>query len=252
MTDKLYYKYYDKIYSKKDYQAESEVILKIAHGLKGTIPACILDVGCGTGNHDIFFAKRGCNVTGIDIDCGMVEIAQHKSERLKGLALNFLCKDVRKLESNRFDLVVSLFNVINYIDNIENIISFFKAINEQLVENGVFIFDCWNGLAAILDNPRIKYSVVETGNEIIKIHTIPHVDLMEQCVLVTNTVEVTSDKDKIENFEFEYQQTLWTPFFLKNILKMCNFNVLNILVWMQPEIKATHKNWKIMFVCQKY
>lgn len=41
----------------------------------------ILDIGCGTGNVSIACAARGASVIGIDINSGMLEIAQEKAEK---------------------------------------------------------------------------------------------------------------------------------------------------------------------------
>lgn len=41
----------------------------------------ILDIGCGTGRHDIELAKRGYNVTGIDLSESMLAKAKEKAEK---------------------------------------------------------------------------------------------------------------------------------------------------------------------------
>lgn len=42
--------------------------------------ARILDVGCGTGRHSIELAKRGCQVTGLDLSSGMLAVAKRNAE----------------------------------------------------------------------------------------------------------------------------------------------------------------------------
>lgn len=44
----------------------------------------ILDIGCGTGGVSIACAGHGADVTGVDIDAGMLEVARRKSIRAKG------------------------------------------------------------------------------------------------------------------------------------------------------------------------
>ena len=54
---KKYAKYYDLIYSKKDYVNETKFILSMIrqNKVKGKN---ILEVGCGTGGHAIFLFRR--------------------------------------------------------------------------------------------------------------------------------------------------------------------------------------------------
>lgn len=40
----------------------------------------VLDIGCGTGNVSIACARRGASVVGIDINSGMLEVAQRKAD----------------------------------------------------------------------------------------------------------------------------------------------------------------------------
>lgn len=55
----------------------AEVYQKIADAVAGR-GVKILDIGCGTGNLSILCAEKGSLVTGIDINSGMLEVAQEK------------------------------------------------------------------------------------------------------------------------------------------------------------------------------
>jgi len=223
-------KHYDEIYSKKDYAGEVETILSICYK-----PWRILDVGCGTGNHATEFAKHA-HVTGIDIDFDSITCARNKFpiQQFDSVNPTFHCMGVSEIPpGHRYDLVVSLFNVINYIDSIEELLKFFSSIKK--ITTDVFVFDCWNGLAAILDNPKEKV----TDDVHIKVTTC----LMDQSVDVDTYV-----KDK--KFTYSYKQTLWTPWELKNILSMAGFKSVQISEWMKPDVPATEKSWKIMVVCK--
>jgi cyclopropane fatty-acyl-phospholipid synthase-like methyltransferase len=64
----------------------------IADQVKGTI----LDAGCGTGEHALFFAAQGHRVVGIDFVEEAVRRARAKAAE-RGLAAEFLVKDVTDL-----------------------------------------------------------------------------------------------------------------------------------------------------------
>ena len=65
-------KYYDEIYSNKDYDRESEFVKQVLNKYN-----CkrILDVGCGTGNHLVRLVEYGFKCVGLDIHEEMLNIA---------------------------------------------------------------------------------------------------------------------------------------------------------------------------------
>lgn len=50
--------------------------------------ADVLDIGCGTGGVSVACANRGANVTGVDRDAGMLEVAASKSSAVEWLELD--------------------------------------------------------------------------------------------------------------------------------------------------------------------
>jgi len=252
-NDRLYYKYYDYLYSGKNYKKEVEVILGLYREIKKEKPSSVLDVGCGTGKHDFLFAEHGIKVEGIDYDCDIIDVAKRECVR-KGLEdkCKFSCKKVENLDSSGFDLAFALFHVINYIDNLESLRSFFNSINKALNNSGLFVFDCWNGIAAIIDNPQSNQKSFDFKGYNIEIETSAKTDLMDQKSVISNEVEIT-DKEtkKMEKFEFSYESTLWTQFQIKNILEPSGFKILKRSSWNEPNRNSGVNNWKILFVCQK-
>ncbi len=74
----------------------------------------VLDAGCGTGDTALFFAERGCQITGIDFIEEAINRARRKAAERGGRA-SFLVKDALTLKdwSERFDNVIDsgLFHV---------------------------------------------------------------------------------------------------------------------------------------------
>ena len=60
------------------------------------ITGSVLDAGCGTGENAIFFAQRGCKVTGIDFLAEPIARAKKKAAQ-RGLSVNFQVKDALTL-----------------------------------------------------------------------------------------------------------------------------------------------------------
>ncbi len=67
----------------------------------------LLDAGCGTGEHALFFAARGLRVTGIDFVEEALRRPRAKAAE-RGLAVEFLLKDATALEDwgQRFASVI--------------------------------------------------------------------------------------------------------------------------------------------------
>jgi ubiquinone/menaquinone biosynthesis C-methylase UbiE len=51
--------------------------------LKLPLKSCILDIGCGTGRHAVELAKRGYQITGVDISAGMLQEARKAARKAK-------------------------------------------------------------------------------------------------------------------------------------------------------------------------
>lgn len=83
----------------------------------------ILDAGCGTGNYAIWFAKRGNQLTAIDISPKSLEIARSMADvfGVKG-NINFIESSLSEylLPERKFDLVYS-FGVLHYLKDAEKV-----------------------------------------------------------------------------------------------------------------------------------
>ncbi len=84
--------------------------VNVADRITGTV----LDAGCGTGDTALFFAGRGCHVTGIDFVEEAINRARRKAGE-RGVQATFLVKDAMTLKewTERFDNVIDsgLFHV---------------------------------------------------------------------------------------------------------------------------------------------
>ncbi|HLJ97979.1 MAG TPA: class I SAM-dependent methyltransferase [Gemmataceae bacterium] len=89
-----------------------KAFLAVADRIQGSV----LDAGCGTGETSLYFAARGCKVTGIDFLEVVIQRARDKAVQ-RGLAVTFLVKDALTLQDwgERFDHVLDsgLFHVFS-------------------------------------------------------------------------------------------------------------------------------------------
>lgn len=73
---KDYAYYYDMFYGDKNYCQEAQTIQRLLERFSSGDEMKLLNIGCGTGRHDIELSKLGYHVTGIDCSEQMVEIAR--------------------------------------------------------------------------------------------------------------------------------------------------------------------------------
>ena len=100
-------KYYDLIFSQKDYKREVLYIFKKTKKIK---LSKILDVGCGTGSHsNLIYKNKKIKIIALDRSKSAIKIARNKNKNIL-----FSTKSLKLIEENKFDLVISMFNVVNY------------------------------------------------------------------------------------------------------------------------------------------
>lgn len=99
------------------------------------------DLACGTGNTAIPLAKRGYQVTGIDIAPEMLHYARQKAAA-QNLDMVFSQQDMRCFSlPEPVDLITCFHDGLNYLLHIDAIKQTFSSVHKNLREKGAFIFD---------------------------------------------------------------------------------------------------------------
>ena len=140
---------YDQIHANKNYTEETSRLVRfIDKNYSERDLVKILDFGCGTGGHLQSLAKTGRELSGFDISVDMLDIAKQKTT-----GINFT-DNLEDLDSD-FDLVYSLFDVINYQVSNDNLKIFLNGVSSRLRPGGYFICDGWNLDGVRLDPPKV-------------------------------------------------------------------------------------------------
>ncbi len=101
----------------------------------------VLDLACGTGNVAMRLAQMGYEVWGVDISAPMIAEAKRKAQEA-GLDVYYEVQDAAQLQlPTQFDLVLSLFDSLNYILSPEKLQEAFRRVYAHLRSGGAFIFD---------------------------------------------------------------------------------------------------------------
>jgi len=101
-------------------------------------PRTVLDLACGTGQVGMEMLRRGYQVVGVDLSEPMVQQCCEQNPPLPAAVMD---AQQLGLAPNHLDLVVSLYDSLNYILEPEGLQSCFAGVNRGLRTGGLFIFD---------------------------------------------------------------------------------------------------------------
>ncbi len=99
--------------------------------------ARLLSVCCGTGRIERLLTERGCQVTGVDISSGMLQLARRNAPRAE-----FLQADVRQMAlPATFHGAYSTYHALNHLTTPAGLQDALWNVCAALVGGGVFVFD---------------------------------------------------------------------------------------------------------------
>jgi len=247
-----YSKYYNLLYRDKDYESEADFVYSLIQ--KHTPDSrSILDLGCGTGRHDVFLAQKGYSVTGVDFSKEMIALGQSSlaSLDLQQSALNFLQGDIRTIRlDQQFDAVISLFHVMSYQTTNEDLKAAFITAKDHLAPGGMFIFDFWYGPAVVTNRPVVRVKRME-DSECKVIRIAEPVMYPNQNVVDVNYTVWVRDKstDKVEEIRETHKMRYWFMPEVNFFVKEAGFNLLEAGEWMTGD-KPSFESWGVYVVVQ--
>ena len=248
----LFYEYYDVLYAEKDYQSEIRHIMDMA---EKSPPGRILEVGSGTGNHSLCCARLGFHVVGVDIDERMVAVATAKLRQQPveiSRRVSFINGPVEDLDESGFDMGISLFNVVNYMDDITHLRCFMQGVHDRLDRHAPFLFDAWNGVAALRDPPRRENRHIRTDDVEITMTVNPKTNFMRMRTELIYSLEVRNNATgSVQEAAYRLKQTLWPPKIISDVVASAGFHVKAVMALADADRQATERDWKILFFCRK-
>lgn len=132
------------IYDKAGFSAFSERMMPYIGEILKRLnyqPKSVLDLACGTGTAAIYFAKEELKVYGVDGSVHMLNVAKRKAEREK-VHIDFFHADMRRFSlPSKVDLAISLFDSLNYLTELDDLVKAFSSVKKNLVNGGFFMFD---------------------------------------------------------------------------------------------------------------
>lgn len=202
---------------------------------KGTIGECdfieeevnhlkgikILDIGCGTGRHSIELAKRGYQVTGVDLSKSLLGRAKEKA-RDQGQKVDFQLRDARDLDfDQKFDLVIMLCEgAFPLMETDEMNFQILENAARSLNSKGKLIFTTLNGLFPIFHSVR---EFVNSGSE----NGVSSKNTFDLMTFRDYSVYETED-DSGQKITLQCNERYYVPPEISWLLKSLGFNKIDI------------------------
>lgn len=212
-----YAEYYDLLYTTKNYEAESNYVNDL---IKTFSPEAttILDLGCGTGSHDFHLARQGYSITGVDLSEKMIFAANSKKINNREIKIDFLTGNIVTIDLKKeFDVVISLFHVIDYLTTNLSLTEGIKNVSKHLKKNGIFIFDFWYGPAVLTELPKV--GVKRLSNDLINVTRIVEPTLFPNENVVDVNYEIIIE-EKINKTDKTIKECHSVRYFFKPELEM--------------------------------
>lgn len=235
---------YDKLmHNDVNYEHLADYIENI-FDMYGINPNLVCDLACGTGNVTIPLARRGYDMTGVDISEDMLNIARQKA---RGLDILFLNQSITRLDLyGTMGAFLCMIDGINYILAPKLLIEAFRRMKTCFMDPGaLFIFDISTRYK--LENVIGSDTFVHSDTDIFytwQNRYIKSKNLSDMLI----TFFVKDGKD-YKRFEERHIQRAYTENELKYILKTAGFSCVDTYDAMTFD-KPRRDSERIVFVCR--
>jgi SAM-dependent methyltransferase len=244
---------YDYLYQDKDYAKECDFIECVFREFSDRVVKTILDMGCGTGGHALILAQRGYEVVGVDSSKDMLDIARRKVNKAQ-LPIELVEGNITSFNlQKKFDAVIAMFAVMSYQTTNSDISKACEVAKNHLNPGGVFLFDCWNGLAVLTEKPtmRIKEVKLNDRERIIRF-TEPILNTVSHTVEVRFKLFRIQDGYLISQTDESHLMRFLFPQEIKYFLEVAGFEKIKFCPFLKLEKTLTERDWNMAVIaCAK-
>jgi len=151
--------YYKILYKHRDVEEARDFVSHLVGYFKPLPLSKILDIACGEGRFSLEFAKKGFDVTGIDLSNESIAIAKKQEKE----NLQFFVHDMRfPFYINYFDFAFNFFTSFGYFENKRDNQMATNAFAKSIKHGGVLVIDYLNREKSLHD--LVPNEVVERGD----------------------------------------------------------------------------------------
>jgi SAM-dependent methyltransferase len=155
-----YAEVYDAIHADRDFAKDVTTAVEALQKVSSAeiSSKSILDFGCGTGHHLNEFCRLAKRSIGYDRSPAMIQMAHTNFPHLK------FTSRLSDLDTS-FDCVFSLFDVVSYQKNMDELSSYLSAIASCLITGGHAVFDGWHSPGVRISPPEYREKLIDVKGE---------------------------------------------------------------------------------------
>lgn len=238
-------RFYDIFTENVNYESSADFLCRVFQHYD-RLPSLLLDVGCGTGNFSIEFAKRGIEVIGADPSISMLDCAEKKAKELS-LNILFLNQSGQELDLyGTVDGAVSCLDTVNHVTNKRELLRFFKKVSLFLEKDRLFVFDA--NTIYKHENVLGDYAFVFEDENVYCVWQ----NFYDKKRKVTDIALdfFVNEKNNYKRVTEEFSERAYTDDEFKELLDKAGFEILDILAENRFS-KPTKTEQRQIFVCRK-
>ncbi|MGF0167280.1 class I SAM-dependent methyltransferase [Streptomyces koyangensis] len=138
--DDFWIEFHDFLFSEQRH-TQAEDLLATSPLLSFPTGARVLDLCCGTGVFTVPLARRGHDVTGVDLSPAMLDRARKRTADL-GAQVTYVRADAREYEApGAFDVVLNMFTSFGYFDDPADNARMLRTMYTSLAPGGTLVLD---------------------------------------------------------------------------------------------------------------
>jgi len=232
---------YDLLNEGKPYSNEVDFIQNIFTKIAGEFQKLnsVLDLGCGSGKH---LAEFNSEINKVGIDKSQSMLAEAVNRRIPNS--DFIVNDICAVNVEmRFDMVYSLFHVLSYQINEEDLILFFRTIAQHLKKDGVAVVDFWHRTPWDQDPPFTRITRRKSNAaEIIRISE-PNYNLLNGVVEIHMDLFAKTTGDEFAHFTEDHTMRSYTLCELSFAAQIAGLEIASSGPWMQQTKPLLASDW---------
>jgi SAM-dependent methyltransferase len=247
---KTYAGQYDRFYANKDYSKECDLIEQAFKNFGTGKIRSLLDFGCGAGNHALCLAKRGYQITGVDLSPSMLAAAGEKSKKAR-LDINWIEGDCRNVKVGRtFDAVLFMFSVLGYLPENKDVMGALGNARKHIKKNGLLLFDVWYGPAVLSIKPSDRTRIIPVPDGKIIRAVTANLDTRHHLARLHFHLWHLTGKKVNDETEESHTVRYFFPKELELMLNQSNFDLISLSSFPTLDQPADETTWNVFVVAK--